>query len=118
MPRWIATLLLAAAVTLGGMTSSACAGSQCAQMTRARMRCCPTDGLRAERACCSRSIAAAAPAAAATLERAPQAPALALLSALRPAIAAPGARRPLAPVRTAATGPPTSLVGHHTSLLL
>ena len=118
MLRRIATLLLVVAIALGGMVSSACAKAHCAALTRARMHCCPTDGLRAERSCCGKTIEPAAPASAATLERAPQAPPLAALPALLPMVATSYASRGIAPVRTAATGPPTSLVGHHTSLLL
>src|SRR5215475_5990124 len=104
MLRRVATLMLVVALALGGLVSSACASAHCAQMTRARMRCCPTDGLHAPRSCCDHVIAPAAPANEATLERAPQAPPLAALPALLPVMVAPIAGHTVAPVRTAATG--------------
>jgi hypothetical protein len=118
MLRRVSTLVLVLAIALGGMVSAACASAHCAQMTRARMRCCPTEGLRAARSCCGNSIAPAAPASAATLERAPLAPPLAALPALLTPVASPLAARAIAPVRLGGTGPPTSLIRLHTSLLL
>lgn len=116
MLRRVGTLLLVVAIALGGMVSSACASAHCAKMTRARMRCCPTEGLRAARTCCGGAIAPATIADAAALERAPQMPPLAALP-VPTAVTAPPTTT-AAPIRVQALGPPTSLVDRHTSLLL
>ena len=118
MLRRLATLLLVVAIALGGMVSSVCASASCAQMTRARMRCCPVDGLHAARSCCEGRIAPAAPSAAAAFERAPQAPQPVALPALVPALATLLVSDPVTATPFHGLGPPSSLIRQRTSLLL
>ena len=118
MVRRIATVLLVFAVALGGLVSTACANATCAQMTRARMRCCPTDGLQQARNCCDTSVGKATPAPPAALERTPEAPAPMVLPVILAVAAAPAANAPPAAVPHAGLGPPDSLLRQHTSLLL
>ncbi len=113
MPRRAATLLLVLAIALSGLASASCANALCAQM-----RCCPIEGLHAPRNCCGASVAPAAPAGTAALERAPQTPPLTAL----PAVALPPAMRvanhAVAVVPSRGVGPPASLLRQHTSLLI
>jgi len=117
MLRRLATALLVVAVALGGLTSAACASGAC-QLSAARMKCCPGEGLRADRRCCDSTIATAAPQAAAAFERAPQVPPLAALPALMMPAAPRLPGRAVGTVPVGGTGPPGSLIAQHTSLLV
>lgn len=118
MLRRVASVVLVVAVALGGLVSTACANATCAQMTRARMRCCPTEGLQRDRNCCDTTVGKAAPAPPAALERAPEAPAPMVLPLVLAAASAPVLHRPLTTEPHPGLGPPHSLLRQHTSLLL
>lgn len=118
MLRRLGTALLVVALACGGLVSSACGATSCAQMTRARMRCCPVDGIQQARSCCAGHLGKAAPAAAAALERAPQAPAPLALPARVPATTAVVISASPRAVPPPGSGPPDSLLRQHTSLLL
>lgn len=118
MLRRVGTALLVVVIALGGLMSSACATTSCAQMTRARMRCCPVDGIQQARSCCDGRLGKAAPAPAAALERAPQAPLPLALPARLPATTAALLSAPLTAAPPPGIGPPDSLLRQHTCLLL
>ena len=118
MLRRIATVLLVVTVALGGLVSNACANATCAQMTRARMRCCPTDGLQQARNCCDTSVGKATPAPPAALERAPEAPAPMVLPVILAVSSTAVFSAPRPTIAPAGIGPPDSLLRQYTSLLL
>jgi hypothetical protein len=119
MVRRLGMVLLAATLALGGLASTACARASCAQMTRARMRCCPVQGVHQARHCCDGRLNQAVPVPDGALERAPQAPAPLALPVRMPVPAGVLAAHAAVPVLAPpGLGPPESLLHQHTSLLL